>query len=111
MKYIVLGLLLIITIALVGMKITGVFNIENSTITVKEKFIKHNKNGSTYLIASEAGNVYMINDSIMEMRFDSSDLYIRMEVGETYLIRTRGKRIHFLSMYKNIMEAKRKEKW
>ena len=45
-----------------------------------------------------------ISDLLFKGKFNSTDLYNQLEVGKTYKVKTTGKRIHFLSMYKNINE-------
>ena len=61
-----------------------------------------------YLIFTDRG-VYKNSDSLWYMKFDSSDLYARLDTGQmdgTQINATvDGWRVPFLSMYPNIVEA------
>ncbi len=67
------------------------------------------ENSDKYLIYTESENgeieVYEITDSLFKGRFDSSDLYAKIKVGETYKFTICGKRYRFLSMYPNVYSA------
>jgi hypothetical protein len=41
------------------------------------------------------------------IKFNSSDLYKDLQIDSTYSVRVVGKRIPFLSMYRNIIEIKK----
>ena len=71
------------------------------TITVKEKTIGIGKTPS-YLIYSSY-NVYEVQDLMLAGFFISSDVYSLIEPGETYHVKVMGRRIPFLSAYKNIV--------
>jgi len=43
-------------------------------------------------------------DSFAHVKFNSSDYFAQLEVGETYMLRVVGYRIPFLSKYQNIIE-------
>lgn len=76
------------------------------TITIEDKGIKrHDKGDDKYLIYTDKGT-FEITDSIAYWRWNSSDLYGRIKVGNTYDCTVCGWRIPFLSSYKNIIEAK-----
>jgi hypothetical protein len=72
------------------------------TITVEDKERVENN----YLVWTKEGEVFEISDSLAYMRFNSSDFYGEIEVGETYNVLVSGWRIPFLSMYRNIIEFK-----
>lgn len=74
------------------------------TLTVTDKYVKNGNDRSIYLIQTDKG-VYEITDTWVYFRWDSSDLYGAIEVGETYECKVCGKRIPFLSWYKNIITA------
>ncbi|WP_097005269.1 hypothetical protein [Lacrimispora amygdalina] len=76
------------------------------TATITDKGIKNSKSESRYLIYAKNPNnetrVYEISDSLFKGRFNSSDIYAEIEVGKTYELTVRGKRVPFLSWYPNI---------
>lgn len=70
-------------------------------IKVVEK-ASHHEDG--FLVFSE-NEVFRIDDSVLDGVWNSSDTFRNLQVGERYYIKTRGKRIPFLSFYRNIVEA------
>ena len=76
-------------------------NIRYETIEVTDKMVKDDK----YLVYS-TDTTYEITDSWLYGRFNSSDLYGKIEVGKTYRIKIGGSRKPFFSWYPNIYEAK-----
>lgn len=74
--------------------------VRTEVIVVTDKMVKNDR----YLIYA-SDNVYEITDSWLMGRFDSSDLYGKIEVGKTYKIKVGGKRDHFLSVYPCIHEV------
>lgn len=74
-------------------------NIE-TTITVKDKYVKGQE--GLYIVVDTNNNVYKIKDLLFIGKFNSSDIYNRVEIGKTYTITTSGYRIHILSDYPNI---------
>lgn len=60
--------------------------------------------GGRYLIFTADGEVLENDDSWAFLKFDSSDIYGRMDEGETYKATVAGWRIRFLSMYRNVIE-------
>ena len=77
------------------------------TVTVTEKGIKNSGNSGLYLIyckdATDNVCVYKIEDSLMQGKFNSSDIYASIEVGKTYTFLIRGTRVEFTSNYPNIV--------
>ena len=77
--------------------------------TVTDKDVKQSKDNSKYLIFVKQNNtteVYEITDSLIQGRFNSSDLYGSIEIGKTYDFTVVGSRIPIWSLYPNIMECK-----
>lgn len=72
------------------------------TFTVEDKAIKRYDDDDKYLIYTDSGT-YEITDSLVYWRWDSSDLYGRIKVGETYEAKVYGWRIPIFSSYKNIV--------
>lgn len=77
-------------------------NAEETNITVAEKYVKNYKTQSKYMIVDTNNNTYEITDLNLKLKWNSADLYAELKEGNTYKIKTTGKRIRLLSMYKNI---------
>lgn len=84
--------------------IYSVTNYTEVTITVKDKVVKNYEDDSLYLIFTDKGT-YEVRDSVVNGRFDSSDMYGRLEKGHTYKVTVIGFRVPMLSWYKNILTA------
>ena len=78
------------------------WNKENIEITVKEKYIKRNGESDLYLVATEEGETYKIEDLFFKGKFNSTDLYNELDIGEKYKVEVTGVRIPIFSMYKNL---------
>ena len=76
----------------------------NARITVTDKDTKRSGDTDKYLIYTKEGT-YEITDTIAFWRFDSSDLYGKIEIGKTYDCEVAGWRVPFLSAYENIITA------
>lgn len=77
---------------------------ETVTITVTDKSVKRYNDKDKYLIYTNEGT-YEITDTVAYFRFNSSDLYGKIEVGKTYECKVCGWRIPIFSSYKNIITA------
>ena len=77
-------------------------NEETIEITVKDKYIKRSGDDDLYLIAGDNGETYKIEDLLWKGKFNSTDLYNQLTVGEKYKITVTGIRLQYFSMYKNI---------
>jgi hypothetical protein len=73
--------------------------VETIEITIAEKEYADN----TYLVWSESGEVYRVDDSLLDLRFKSSNDYFNLKQGGTYIVTARGIRVPLLSMYPNIV--------
>lgn len=78
-------------------------NEETIEIMVTEKSIKPDQSNG-YLIFTE-NEVFEIEDDVAYWRWDSSDTYNKIKVGETYNCKVCGWRIPMLSTYRNIITA------
>lgn len=76
------------------------------TVTVESKERISTGTGSSlrhkYLVFTE-DKVFENTDTMLRLKFDSSDIQGRLKVGSSYKIKTYGWRINFLSMYENII--------
>lgn len=99
-------LIFVVVLVIVGFIIYGVTieyqNKEIIEITIKDKYIKRNGESDLYLVATEEGETYKIEDLFFKGKFNSTDLYNELDVGDKYKVEVTGVRIPFLSMYKNI---------
>lgn len=79
-----------------------VITVTDKNINIKgnaESGIKH-----VYMIFSEEG-VYQNTDTIAYFKYNSSYVYSKLKIGETYNCLVYGFRVPFLSMYKNIVSC------
>lgn len=99
--------IIVIAIIVGIIAVPAYFSEKAYTVTVTDKTVKNYSDSSTYLVFTELENgeirVFSIEDSFFKFRFDSSDAYAQIKVGETYDIKCIGWRIPFLSEYENIM--------
>lgn len=70
------------------------------TVTVIGKEVKND----VYMVYTE-NETFCISDDVLSLRFDSSDCYGAIELGETYEVDAIGFRIKPLSVYRNILSA------
>lgn len=85
------------------------FSEDNVSLFVKDKettVVKYNKESAKnkYLIFT-GSEVFEITDTILFFRWNSSDLYRYLTVGNTYNCRVAGWRIPFLSSYRNLIDC------
>ena len=76
------------------------------TITVTDKERIQDGEESKYLIFTE-NEVFENTDSLMKFKFNSSDVYGLLKVGETYSAEVFGWRVPFFSMYRNIVSIEK----
>ena len=94
-----------------------VSDMRDVTVTVTDKTVKNDGDDGKYLIFTEDkdGNIatFEITDSWIAGRFNSSDVYAAIKVGNTYTFTVGGWRNEFMSWYPNIYEYKliEEEKW
>ena len=97
-------LIIISVLIIFWMCIYSATNYKEVIITVKDKIVKNYEDDSLYLIFTDKGT-YEVRDSIVNGRFNSSDMYGRLEKGHTYKVTVIGFRVPLLSWYKNILSA------
>lgn len=101
----VTGIVLILIGIVIAYPMMYAFTTGEETITIKDKWVKYQGDSAKYLVSSEDGQVFQITDSIVNIRFDSSNLYAQLDKGDVCLIKTQGWRFPLFSDYKNIIEA------
>lgn len=107
-------IVIVIFVIALGINIYRPFNkasdMREVTATVTDKAVKNYDSDSKYLIFTEDkdGNIatFEITDSWIAGRFNSSDVYAAIKVGNTYTFTIGGSRNELLSWYPNIYEYK-----
>lgn len=83
---------------------------ETYRATVTEKVVKKDSGEDIYLIFTKLQDgevrVFENTDSLLERKFNSSDVYAKIQSGKTYDFSTYGWRFQPLSVYENILEAR-----
>lgn len=72
------------------------------TITIKEKYQRVVGRTMKYLIVSENDTSYNISNVWWKGDFNKADDWVELKVGKTYKIHGFGKRLPFLSWFRNI---------
>jgi len=74
---------------------------------VTDKQVKRSGEKDKYMVFTELPDksvrVFENTDSLLELKWNSSDIYAKMKIGETYKIKTYGWRVPFFSWYENIV--------
>ena len=102
----------IICLFVLGTSIYRPFNkvsdMRDITVTVTDKAVKNDGDSGKYLVFTEDANgeiyTFEITDSFLGGRFNSSDVYAAIKVGNTYTFTVGGSRNEFMSWYPNIYE-------
>ena len=88
------------------------FNDHTYTATITDKNRIYTKGFSYYLVYTEDENgdvlVLKDKDTLFRWKFDSSDVYANLKVGDTYKFDVVGYRIKPLSCYENIIKYEKK---
>ena len=81
--------------------------------TVTDKNVKRYSNGDQYMIYTiddeGRSHVFKDTDYLPLLKFNSSDIYAEIQIGETYKFSVRGIRIPILSSYQNIYKIEKEE--
>lgn len=84
-------------------------NEQTYVTTVTDKDVKNYNNSSKYLVFTKTDEgetrVFSVEDSLLRFRWNSSDVYGKIEVGKTYQFTTVGFRFEIFSMYENIIDV------
>lgn len=109
MNKLIVGITVVVVFALVGVNAFVAYGTVDHPVVVvneKERVCDGSSSGTTckYLIYTDKG-VFENTDTIWYMKFDSSDVYNDMVVGEKYVAKVNGFRFPLLSMYRNIVSV------
>lgn len=107
------GVAAVVLLALVGgcsvlVHTTSQAEVRGVVVTDKERVTTSDSDGkvsSKYLIFTDEETFENV-DSMLAMKFNSSDVYGRIKRGQTCDFRVVGYRMPFFSAYRNILEAK-----
>lgn len=95
----------------VGISITFNFNDHEYTVVVtdKERIVEGSEESSKYLIfaddVSGESRVFENTDTLLRLKWNSSNIQGQLKVGHTYKITVVGLRLSFMSMYENIIKV------
>lgn len=78
-------------------------------VTITDKQIKRSNSHDTYMVFAQDTNgkpiVFEDTDSLIEFKFNSSDVYAQLVQGKKYKINAYGWRIPLMSNYENITKV------
>jgi len=85
-------------------------NFDTYNVRVVDKQVKRMDDGrEVFMIFTQRENgkerVFVNTDTKLFMKFNSADIYAKMELGKWYRVRTVGWRIQILSRFENILKA------
>lgn len=98
-----IGIILFFLILIIGSCAVANHREYGQTFTVTGKENVKSGDSGKYLVYTDK-TTYEIEDSWIFWRWDSSDVYGKIEVGKTYSATLQGYRVPFLSMYQNIID-------
>jgi hypothetical protein len=104
----IIGLVIaVMVVAIIGLSALTSFNDHTYTITVTDKERVNDGDSSKYLVFgdtdTEEGLVFQNTDELLRGKFNSSNVYSKLKVGNTYEITVVGYRVPFMSWYENII--------
>lgn len=111
-RFISYVLTIIIIVALIGIPTYALnFNDHNyvGTVTDKERVVQEKDSYYLIFLKDENNDVHVVRnvDNLLRFKWDSSDIYGALEVGNTYELNLVGYRIPFISMYENVISYKK----
>lgn len=96
----------LLSVVLIGAFIASHFlSVTHTTFTVNKMERVQDANGSKYLIYTKEGEVFENTDNLLFGKFNSSDLYNKLNEGQTYTCKVNGFRIPLMSSYRNILSC------
>lgn len=105
---IIFGVTILMFAAMIIIPLTsgGYFTVSSQTnCVVTEKSTAVSDGESQYRVHTENCGTFVIEDSLIDGRFNTADMYGAIHSGETYDFTARGKRLEYLSLFPNIIEA------
>ena len=99
-----IGLVILIIAIAAGFNSLTYFNVNTIEVTIQDKERINTKEDSYYLVFTDKGTL-KLEDDFFRGNFESSDMYGKLKIDSTYIIKTSGIRIGFFSMYPNIINV------
>lgn len=113
MKNGIIVLVIIIILFTIGVGIMKNMTEKVYQVTVTEKQVKRSDDADKYLIYTQLEDgqvrVFENTDSLLKFKFNSSDVYARIQVNGKYRFTVVGFRIPILSAYENIIKVQKIE--
>jgi hypothetical protein len=94
---------------LIGLKTFHTFSGQTTVknVKVKQKEAVPGNNNGEYLFFTKRDEVFSNNDNLIHLKFDSSDVYSKVEKGNCYNFKVHGFRMHFpVTLYRNVLSIK-----
>lgn len=103
------GGMIVIAVLFFGLLFGGCYGLTHATqktrtLTVTRLDDQATRKGHKYLVFTRQG-VFEDTDSIFYLKFNSSDLWAKLQVGKTYRCTTIGLRIPFFSAYPDLVNC------
>lgn len=101
---VVIAIILVVCMCIGAVKLISIeySNKETIQIEVKDKYIKRSGEHDTYMVVDSNNTTYQITDLAFIGKFNSTDIYNRLDIGQTYTVEVTGIRNNFMSWYRNI---------
>ena len=107
----IIAAIIIIIISITIPIFTSYYREKEYIATVTDKTVQNEYGGSKYIVFTKLENgktrVFSIEDTAVKGRWNSSDYYADIEIGETYRFTVIGWRIPLVSEYENILTAQK----
>lgn len=100
-----LALVLVFVLFMVGVWGCNKATEKNVSLTVNRLDDQASSKGHTYLVFTDKG-VFKDKDNIFYLKFNSSDLFAKLQEHHRYNCKTNGFRIPLFSSYKNLIDCK-----
>ena len=108
MKKATVIIVILLVIVSIGIEVAMSFNDHIYTITITDKERVNVDDDSKYLVFGKTSNGEVVvlenTDTLIRGKFNSSNLYGQIEIGQTYTFTVVGFRFPLFSMYENIIK-------
>ena len=102
---VIIGIILVVGLFVPGVVALTSLRVETScTVTDKDR-VTGTEGKSNMRVYTEQCGVLNVEDSLLDLQFNSADVFSSIKVGETYDFKTRGLRIPLMSMFPNIVSV------
>ena len=108
MKKATVIIVILLVIVSIGIEVAMSFNDHTYTITITDKERVNVDDDSKYLVFGKTSNGEVVvlenTDTLVRGKFNSSNLYGQIEIGQTYTFTVVGFRFPLFSIYENIIK-------